>query len=231
MLQDVSHQPEATTDQPAFIVEQERFEISGLVIDQVVEAVRVIQRTARVTATLDVGALIVEKLFGGDLERVHARGSKDVSFRRLAAHPRLPCSASTLWRCVRVYELVRRMPWLVNLDYITVTHIVVVLALPAESQETLLRQAGAERWTVAQLRKKVKAERGGSEPEKKVATPLARSVRHLHRLRRRLDLLVGGPGAIDTEDAPGLLDAVLQTRAWCDAMAARLTADATAASN
>jgi len=196
-------------------------------IEEVVDKLHAMQRVVRLGHAMDIGALIVDKVYGGELQAIHTKGRKDMSFRRLAAHPRLPCSSSTLWRCVRVYELVRRIPDIVKWEVLTVTHLVAVLGLPHQAQENLLRRAAEQHWTVEHLREVAKqGKRTVKEPDGP-PTPLARSVRRLQNLRRRLEDLIDRTGSVDEAEAAQLLELVLQTRTWCDALAARLSPKAT----
>ena len=80
--------------------------------------------------TLDIGALVVDKIFLGNMERVHSRGRKDASFRKLAAFPCLPFSVMRIWRAVGVYELVSRMPGVAKNTNLSVSHLYAVLGLP-----------------------------------------------------------------------------------------------------
>jgi hypothetical protein len=56
-----------------------------------------------------IGDLRLHRFFDGDVARLRARGDEDTSLRRLAEHPDLPFSASTLSRQVSVFEVVQRI--------------------------------------------------------------------------------------------------------------------------
>ncbi|MEN9581848.1 MAG: hypothetical protein RJA70_4857 [Pseudomonadota bacterium] len=104
-------------------------------------------------AALEAGEYIFHRVFGGDRSQLYERGKKCQSLRRLAAHPSLTMSVSSLWRAVAVYELSLRFPELVHYEHVGVGHISVVLGLPAPHIFQLLRTAETERWTKRKLQK------------------------------------------------------------------------------
>jgi hypothetical protein len=99
----------------------------GRLVDEVVDCIVEIHRR-------DVGAVVVERLLNGNLDTLRARGRKDHSLRRLAEHPRLPFSSTTLWRCIGAYEVVRSCPEVVQLENLSIAHIVAVRSLPRQRQ-------------------------------------------------------------------------------------------------
>ena len=117
-------------------------------IEGAVDRIVQVHRGATLQLALDVGAIVVEKLYGGDLELLRSKGRKDVSLRKLASHPRLPFSAATLWRCIGVYAVVRRFPETVRYEHLSVGHFRAVLMLPSDAQQDLLRRAAEEKRSV-----------------------------------------------------------------------------------
>ena len=144
------------------------------VVEEVVSALKRISRDASLQVALDVGHLVVERLFAGDVERMRSRASKSVALRKLAAHPELPFSSTTLWRSIRIYELVKRMPGLVRHRHIGVAHLRSVLSLPPPAQELVLRDAVRFGWTVSQTQAAA-AERRASGAGAERRTPRAAS--------------------------------------------------------
>lgn len=130
------------------------------VIDGVVSTLATLVRGAGIEMALKIGEIVVEGIYGGDLDALRKRGPKDTSLRRLAAHPRLPFAPATLWRSVAVYELVRRMPGLAKTKHLGVAHLRAALGLPQNVQERLLKAAETERWTKGQTGRP-----GGEVPE------------------------------------------------------------------
>jgi hypothetical protein len=106
----------------------------GRLVDEVVDCIVEIHRRATIHVALDVGAVVVERLLNGNLDTLRARGRKDHSLRRLAEHPRLPFSSTTLWRCIGAYEVVRSCPEVVQLENLSIAHIVAVRSLPRQRQ-------------------------------------------------------------------------------------------------
>ncbi|MBI5538276.1 MAG: hypothetical protein HY898_36475 [Deltaproteobacteria bacterium] len=190
----------------------------SLIEDTVGELCRM-QCARSLTLMLDVGALIVERLFAGNAELVRLRGRKDRSLRKLAAHPKLPFSAATLWRAVSIYELVQRHPGLVADAKLGISHLRALARLPRASQEALLRQAVSGQWDADRLLAEARKSRSfdpsrGGRP----ATPaLVKAACKLGKLVRRPS--TDPAFAIDrlrAEQREDLRGAITRFRAWCD---------------
>lgn len=130
-------------------------------VERAVSEIRHLSRTASIELALGVGGIVFRHLFKGDLELVRRNGPKEASFRRLALHPELPMSATSLWRAVAIFELSTRVPLVTQSKHLGVTHVHAVLGLPGREQEQLLGTAERERWTPAALRAQAAARRGG----------------------------------------------------------------------
>lgn len=116
-------------------------------IEAVVEALRSVSAAHSLQASMAVGEIILQQVFDGDARMLRTRGKKCRTFRRLAAHPHLKMSSSSLWRAVAVYELSQRFPEIVHYRHTGVGHVSVVFGLPAAEQFRLLRLTEAQRWT------------------------------------------------------------------------------------
>jgi hypothetical protein len=145
--------------------------------DAVAQALESVSTLHSLQAALEVGEIVFRRIFKGDERVLRARGKKNSSFRKLASHPRLGMSPSSLWRAVAIYELSRRFPELTQYVHTGVGHISVVLGLPEAEQFNLLRSTESERWTRRRLQKEAAMIRG----TRREATPLPRS-RFLDRL-------------------------------------------------
>lgn len=190
----------------------------SLIEDTVGELCRM-QCARSLTLMLDVGALIVERLFAGNSELVRVRGRKDRSLRKLAAHPKLPFSAATLWRAVSIYELVQRHPGLVADAKLGVSHLRALARLPRASQEALLSQASSGRWDADRLLAEARKSRSfnPSRGGRPITPVLVKAASKLGKLVRS-----PSPGegfAIDrlrAEQREDLRGAITRFRAWCD---------------
>jgi hypothetical protein len=154
-------------------------------LDEVVARLGAVCGSHSLGAALQAGRIIFESLFKGDERLLRARGKKCSSFRKLANHPRLGMSPSSLWRAVAIFELSRRFPELQHYTHIGVGHVSVVLGLPSATQFQLLRQCESERWTRRHLQTLVLQARG--EVDAIAGAPSARVVDHL----RGLEVLLG----------------------------------------
>ncbi len=108
--------------------------------------------------TLAVGELILREFFGGDPRAWREQSRKKAnSIRKLALRPDCPFRKSTLNEAVGVYVAVVEQPNLRQASHVTASHIASVLRLTPDERERLLDEAERERWSVRQLRAKVRA--------------------------------------------------------------------------
>lgn len=142
-----------------------------------------VRRGASLGFALDVGRIVVDTLYAGDLSRWRARQRKDTALRSLSRRPDLPLSTTALYRALALYELSRRegeIGW----HELGVSHLRAVLGLPAAAQNALLAAAARDGWTVARLEREASAQRspararGGRKP---VATYI-KSIRRIVQL-------------------------------------------------
>ncbi len=188
-------------------------------IEEIVAALHRMKRDNRMLVAVDAGRLVVERVFRGRTMDT-ASGLAHVGFRKLAAHPGLPFGRTTLWRYVRVYELVQRLPWVVTRPELTVTHLAVVLGLDAEEQGPWLRYAADRGWSATQLRARMKP-RTGPKPRRVAAQSITMAVRRLDRMQQAMSRL-RSTEHLDPYDRHRAMEVVQQTRAFCDALEQRL---------
>lgn len=169
--------------------------VPDTVIEAVVQTLRAMQEGATLQFALAVGQLVTERFFDGDIQKLRSHGPKDVSLRRLAEHPDLPFSASTLTRAVGVYELVDRLSGVDAIKRISYSHLRAVLGVPAAQQQRLLEKAANDAWPVARLETEAQKHRrdgrGGGRP------PVPTFLKALHAWRR----VAGDDGAFDVDPA------------------------------
>jgi len=185
-------------------------------IDGLVKRLRDIHRTSKLMLAVDVGCLVVLQLYNGDVQTLHKTGRTHDGFRKLADHPDLPMSKSTLWRYVRVYELTSRMPWIVP-GKLTVAHLTLVLGVEPDEQERLLRMAEDQGWSSARLSKELRTK----EPTIRPTLPVLKVVRRAERLEAD-PRQFGRVRDLGEEERRRVREAVERTRAWCEAVDAWL---------
>jgi hypothetical protein len=114
-------------------------------------------KTTTLAFALAVGEIVVKNLYGGDVSLLHSRErKKHAALRHVAAEPSLAMSASALYRSIAIFEVCERIgarKW----NHISTTHLRLVLSLPPEQQELLLRQTEANRWSARELEERVGA--------------------------------------------------------------------------
>lgn len=76
---------------------------------------------------MEVGGLIMDRLYGGDFAAFHARHGKQSPLRQLAGRPGAGLSASHLDKLVNVYELLMRHPQVATMRHVGPTHVLKVL--------------------------------------------------------------------------------------------------------
>lgn len=123
-------------------------------VNQVVASIGELSRAAALDFALSVGCLIIDQLYGGDLNAWRSRGTKAMSFRKLAKHPELPMSPGALYRSVAIYELSARLGC-ARWQSLSASHLRLVLPLPPQEQSELLARADEERWTLSRLEREV----------------------------------------------------------------------------
>jgi hypothetical protein len=122
------------------------------------EELQEINRRRGLERTLAVGELILREFFGGDPRAWREQSRKKAnSIRKLALRPDCPFRKSTLNEAIGVYVAVLEQPSLRQASHVTASHIASVLRLTAEDRERLLEEAERERWSVRQLRAKVRS--------------------------------------------------------------------------
>lgn len=113
-------------------------------------------------------------------------GDQRASLRRIAAHPGVPFKVTTIWRAVSVYEMSLRMPQLLGVAGLGISHLRAVIGLEPEDQEHLLTQASRERWTKRRLEREAAKYREGRQRRGRRPTPkLTLWTREVQRLLQR----------------------------------------------
>ncbi|MFW5740437.1 MAG: hypothetical protein ACOC1F_08730 [Myxococcota bacterium] len=190
--------------------------IASSEVDDVVERLVRIKRDGGMMQAVDVGHVVVERIYGGAGDQELSSGH--VGYRKLASHPRLPFSKSSLWRYVRIYLLARRMPWVVSESALSVSHLIVVLGVEPQQQRQWLERAIEQRWSATQLRSEL------HEPGELRAADRRAVTKALNRLQRARDALeqLGGLGAFDPYARHQAWELVRETRDFCDSLARSL---------
>jgi len=114
------------------------------------------RRRTLLALAVEWGERILTVVYGGDIERMRARGDdKDASLRGLAE--RLDVSPARLHHAVQIHDFVGRYPALVALEGLTVTHFRCVMPLPDARRVELLRAAAHNGWTTKTLERHARA--------------------------------------------------------------------------
>jgi hypothetical protein len=116
-----------------------------------------LQRRTTLGFALEVGRMVVERVYGGSLDRWRAgAGAKDGSLRSLAEKltklGSRGLSAATLQQAIATVDLEERAG-VSSRPQLNASHVRAVIGLPADKQELLLGTAEAKDWTAEKLQK------------------------------------------------------------------------------
>ena len=165
-------------------------DIADAEIEALIEELRTLHRNAALQFALQVGRLVVDRLFQGSLAAWRAGGEKSGSFRQLSAKldplgiPGL--SSSSLARAVAMVEIDARVG-ISGRPQLLAAHVLAVLGLEPAQQERLLGEAEATDWTAADLKTEAeKFKRATSPPSKQGRPKLPAFVKTVNRWEREL---------------------------------------------
>jgi hypothetical protein len=126
-------------------------------VDGLVEDLRKIYCAAGTLLMIDIGKLVLQRIYGGDIERWRSRnGRKDASFRKVAEHYRLPFSRATLCRAVGIHVLSLRCPNVLEMRSVGPCHLREIIGLDATVQDKLLAETVEQEWSVCRLHDEVR---------------------------------------------------------------------------
>ena len=103
------------------------------------------------------------------------------SLRRIASHPDVPFKVTTIWRAVSVYEMSLRLPHLLGVKGLGISHLRAVIGLDPVDQELLLGRASTERWTKRQLEREAAKRRDGRRRGRRPLPQITAWTRELQR--------------------------------------------------
>lgn len=189
-------------------------------LDQVVDRIVLLRTRVHLQFALDVGAIVVERLFNGNIASLRERGPKEQSLRRLAAHPRLPFSATTLWRCIAAYEVVRTCPEVIRLDGLSMAHIVAVRSLPQHQRGLVLAEASTKRKPAEWIRRRVASENAPSKKQTPRDSALSTRVHRIADAARSCEVLSAESDGIGLSDRQELIADAAFLRMWSAELAA-----------
>lgn len=198
-------------------------------IEGVVVRINALQRASLLHFLLNVGRIVVDGLYGGDVTRWRQAGAGDVSFRQLADHPELDVNLAGLSRAIRVLELHERLRrdgvegGVASLTRLSPSHFYAVLGLPYEAQVNLLTEADAARWTTRRLESEARAVRADGRVHRPGRRPDPRVLRTLRQVARWME---SPSEAFGDLDALARLDEDEARRLWRALVAARFQLDA-----
>lgn len=198
--------------------------VSDEVIDEVAGKIQHLQRTATLDLAMNVGKIVVEGIYGGDLDQWRARGAKDSSFRKLADREDLGLSRSTLQRSVAIYEMCDRLgvsTW----RHLGVSHLRAVLGLPDEHQRRLLTNAEKKEWTVEKTLKEAARYRKSDGRGRKPLPSFVKAITRLDRIVENREALLGDLDKVEEmepQQATALVQKVNSIRKACEELEEQL---------
>lgn len=167
--------------------------------DLFVRKLRGVCSRATLEFAIQVGKLVIDTFYGGNVAHYRARSGNHPSLRSLAGRSDLPVSLSHLYRCVAIYAASYDLPDFSTWKHLGASHVRTVLDLPHEEQRRLLSFAESEAWTVQRLEHEARPLRKGS-PSKPGRPPLSEKLRRLSNIKRWLEDCPDPVGTIDSGD-------------------------------
>lgn len=153
-------------------------------LEQLEEQLKLLGTSSSTEQILRLGEIVHRVLRAEDGAR--SETSQKASLRRIAALPGVPFKVTTLWRAVSVYEMSLRMPHLLAVKGLGISHLRAVIGLDPSDQELLLTQAAKKDWTKRQLENEVARLRAGRRRRGRRPLPkLTLWARELTRLLER----------------------------------------------
>lgn len=197
-------------------------------VDAVVAELRRLSQTATMELALTIGRLIIERFYGGSTTAWRQRGRRCASFRKLAARPDLPMSATALYRSVAIYELWERLGAVTTWKHVGACHARAVLGLPPADQERVLMRAESEALTVREVAEVVTSirEQRSDRRGRPRQPPLVRATSGMRRALETFAKVVEDGQLRDAErrELAALRLSLAELRAACDALEDRLRA-------
>jgi hypothetical protein len=201
-------------------------------LDELSDKLAALGKDVSVEQAVEIGRLVIERLYDGDLSAWRGRGPKTHSLRTLARRADLPVSSSALYRSIALYELSERLGGIERWAAagLGISHIRLVLGLGHDDQRRLLDLAAEQSWTVAELEREAVAarERSPARASRGGRPRLPRFLKSVNRLRKAAeapDEMFGDLDAaaeMEPEQITEIRDALATIRARCDELERRL---------
>lgn len=223
---------EANTLPPSLGVEFEPHEAPEIRLEEFGDELAALGKDVSLEQAVEIGRLVIQRLYDGDLAAWRGRGPKPHSLRTLARSADMSLSSSALYRSIALYELSERLGGIERWAAagLGVSHLRLVLGLGHDDQRRLLDLAATHEWTVAELEREVVATRQHSpRPERRGGRPrLPRFLKSVNRLRKATEVSDEMFGDLDAaaEMEPAQIteirDVLATIRARCDELDRRL---------
>lgn len=160
------------------------------IIEEVARSVQEVVRDSVLSTAIEVGRIVIERLYDGEIAAWQEGGGRDLSFRKLAARlsegpASQEISAAGVYRSCGVYALEQRLG-VSALKHITATHAYAVLGLPVDQQKALLQRANDEMWSSRKLEGEKRSLRSGAG-SRRGRPRLPAFVRSIRSFRKLLD--------------------------------------------
>ncbi len=161
----------------------------------------------RLLLTLELGTMLIDALYEGDVSLWRESRGRDAGFRKLAGHPELMVSAAELSRSIAIVELHGRLD-VATSKHLLKSHYQEVLGLRPSQQELLLRRAHRQRWSVRRLRSEARRFRARTKLKRTGRPPKPRFQRSIDTLAKLVEVDDGLFEGIDLQSmsAPARAD-------------------------
>lgn len=201
--------------------------VTDAVVDGLILRINALSRGSVLELARAIGSLIVDTFYAGDMGAWRSRREKDASFRKLAARAdagEMELNRSGLQRAVALVEMESRLG-VTTWGHLSMCHVRLTFALPADHQRELLARAEAEKWTVLRMEREVRAVH--REPEGSGRRPRPAFVRGIRHFGRMLDDAswfgeLDRAGQLGERERAALVETLAAVRRKCDELEQRL---------
>ena len=140
-------------------------------VESTLAAINAIWRQGGVETARQIGELVVQRFFDGNLAFAHSRKRAHASYQALADHPSLAIAASNLWYCVAVFEHYGVLPVAVAGALTVGHHRLLAHVADPEQKSRLAAQAVQSSLTVDELKVAIAAGKVAEPGAKKRGRP------------------------------------------------------------
>ena len=162
-------------------------------IEAAVAEINSIWDTGYLTSVSQVGALVLDRFFGGDIENARSRRREHASYKAVSKHPDLQIGSTTLWYCVTIFDQLPLLDTEVANRLSFAHHKLLVHVTDIELRRRLASQAATDQQTTLQLTAAIDATRetppAGTTRQRPGPVPAPPAIKGLNQATKSIESL------------------------------------------